>query len=933
MAEYMVTSISLAIASILSIFSVGCIVLYLAMRKHVWGLAELLALSTLAGSSILVVLSTLVGILLPHGMKFFFRLFFILGLAVLPYSLLILVRVIRVKNLKSEASLGKSEVFSLLLSVPILLTYFYLSAEAKAPMDDSAEAYLPIARYFYEYDCIPPRTQVYFLTGDVITLPPGGSILFAYMFTILNSLNPSNLAYMEVYFLLAFAALAYSFSRRCGLTSKESSLAMLLTTSLPYWGFYFARLPHYIDLQATFMASSCIYLLFLLLDEGFNSANVALLWLALSSAVTTKLNCLLIPILILIIILRLSSLWRRCRFWLSLSLGIGYPVATFLIALKMYTLTRIIGGVGAIAFLTLASTVPFIGILKIKFSERELQLKTVLLLLAVVLTSLFWYYRTWITTGSILHFCIKSDDAAWAANFLERSWRIFTASYYVRGRIQHFFRHSFHFLIHLSILVLLGFKRLSKSNAMFPGGVKLWLLTGLTLFIGVQTAEDMRYILYFILPAIIMVARGVFGLFGKTECGDSLRDLAVISLVFLTAFSPTLEIIRLACLSMLTYAINSITSVMLATFTLLWFLAYFLTKQATLVEILKSCLVKVKTAKKTLLALIIIIALLAASGYAVGLLPREHIVNSFVSNAYVELYDRISEQAKESGLLITFRAMGIYYQTGVRTLNIVYAEELAILRPFIDADDIGEGLEFLIHNLGLKLVVLPTELNGFDYSWYHLLLEEVPELRILHNPNLLSRISYEEWKDVKWWAWYVFNVADGGWRPYGVLDVVVRGDSADDEASLFLPCDYGEKNMPFTDPGEEEVTLLLFLYFPKWLRGKAKLDVKADITWFDVYIEEELWREEGVKLHTTRDVSLSKVVKVEVGRLRVKKDVKYVAARINQIEVLVKGEGFEIVDRLVPTNETGCWVSCAPGERWLHRGFNLIEAYVHLTEA
>lgn len=913
----------------LTFFSIGYTILksVKALKDIVRDVPSTLSMSFFVGASVLITSSTLIGTLLGSGLEFLFYAFYILGIILLIFQLIQYVRHLTINKLRVRTS-SKHIPFYLILALLSLLFYLYYPLSNPMPGSDAVEAYLPMARYFCEYDGIPTETSVYFLTGKAITIPPGISLLQAFAFTISQSFSPMNLAFLEIAFLLCFSTLTYAFSIRCNLSKVEASLAAILMLNLPYWGYYFRFDVHYIDLESAFMVSASIYLLLVLLKDVNTKRlkfTLPVLGVVLFATVTSKLQSLIVLVFIFILILKLSSVWRKHRnFWLAI-LFLGYVSAVPMLTSRMYVYTTIFGKEPAILFFTAISLMPLIIFLRMEFrKEDEATFKTWLPLLIVSLFSLYWYVRILYIGSSILS-PIKTGDSAWAAEILKKTMKwdgleyLYTKYFSVAFNVLHSI-YSFSLLIPLVV----GVKYFQSLKGFFQKGIKMWFLIGIIVFLGVLE-KSWRYPLFFMLPIPILVSKGVFKIAEKHFHLNTQSSLTVISLTFFLTFPPIDGYLTgLYYQQVLNWGVTLILSI------LGWMTLLFINSLNTPLKMWKLKFPRFRIRNKigkSLTFFVLSVILLVS-----GLITIQHYSKEYrILKAKADLYNQVSVDARTDRVLVSVGAQGVYFFTGVNTLHIVQPDELAILRPLFEAPDIDEGLHFLIHELDVGSVIFPAEQGGLYRKWYVYLLDELPELRVLYNPQLFETVFYRSR------YCYFLNLVNESWRPYGVLDVVVRGSDPAEEASLFLPYDYGEKHT-FVTYSHEGVKLVVFLYFPNGLIQKTKCvvtyNVTVNLTVTDFYEDRNVTTPKI--LSSQFSSNLSKVVQLETELIRGNDYTEHTDFRIDGIEIQVCAESFEAYFHLSPKNSSisfpGTWLIYFPkaSGRWDHLGSNLIETNASL---
>lgn len=478
----------IAASSILPFFSIGYLILKLTMKSK-RDIFESLSLSLFMGASVLITASTLIGTILGSGLELLFYTFYFSGIILLIFQIIQYVRHLTINKIK-EWMPSKYMLFFIILVFLSLMLYIYFPLSNPMPDGDAAEVYLPMARYFCEYDGIPAETSVYFLTGKVLTIAPGISLLQAFVFTITQSFSPMNLSFLEIAFLLCFSMLTYAFSIRCNLNKVEASLAAILMLNSPYWYYYFRSALHYIDLESAFMTGASIYFILILLRDkkekkAFRSA-LPVLGVVLFATFTSKIQSLIVLIFTFCLILKFSNIWNTNRKLCSLLLFLGYIFATPILMSKLYIPTTIFGGVSTILFCTAVSLIPLIIFLRMEFrEENKTVIKIWLPLSIIIMLSLYWYVRTGYVSSSFFS-PIKTGDNAWAGEILKETMKWGSLSYLYTRYYEKAFNilhsiYSFTFLIPLVV----GVKYFKSLKCFFTTGIKMWVLIGIILYLGV----------------------------------------------------------------------------------------------------------------------------------------------------------------------------------------------------------------------------------------------------------------------------------------------------------------------------------------------------------------------------------------------------------------------------------------------------------------
>ena len=776
----------------------------------------------------------------------------------------------------------------ILLAIPVTVTLLCSSLLVAYAVDDASEVFLSIAKCIVECDGIPNKTPKLMFSGEVISLPPGISLLFAYTFTILSippSANPPKPWFkladpftllnapsiLEVTFILCLSAVAYALSRKCNLSKAWSSLSALLVMTLPYWIFYFKVIPRYADLGGAFMTSASIYLTLILAKNKLNSTKATLLWLAMMATTSSKYQCLIAPIVVFILTLKMSELWDKYKLPISTTILGAYLALALTLCPKMYLPMSLIWGSNVTALLAIISIIPFASILRLKLRDYErITLKNFLKFLIVLLASTLWYLRTWLVTGSPIFTVVKSGDAAWAGEIIAKSiamggWKpIFTL---VPTMLFNTFPVSF------TIPFIIGFKCLHNSKNLFHKGAEIWLLTGLTAFIGVFQLEDVRYILYFMLPFFVTTCIGISKIVGKHVSPE--YDMAVALIISLLSIALLIEA---------PYP-TTIQSILFPTSTLIWiYMTGVITPLNQLTKALR-CKPKIdsKTKKILITAALIVVILLAWVSTYVNLVKSTRRYNELkrVRTFYKHVKSEVG-----GNLTVTFGHPGIYYYADCNAINIIYPEHLALLKPLVESRDIQSGIDFLVRNLGVKYIILPAEQNYVWHSWYCVLLEELPELRALHNPHVSSVVYRDNWT-TPWFGWYILKLTGEHIDSCGVLDVVA-GRNSKEEISLFLACNHTDhipitRKSDFKHSNPNTINITVFLYFPYQLTGKRAL--------IDTYVNLTVVRDgEHLPPSTVTqrvNVSLSKVVNFTIAELIGYNKAAYTLVSIQEIKITV----------------------------------------------
>ncbi|NIW14793.1 MAG: hypothetical protein GWN31_12890 [Candidatus Thorarchaeota archaeon] len=655
------------------------------------------------------------------------------------------------------------------------------------------------------------------------------------------------------------------------------------------------------------------------------TSALPVLGVVLFATVTSKLQSLIVLVFIFTLFLKLSSVGRKYRNFWSAILFLGYVLAVPMLTSKMYVYTTIFGKELAIFFFTAISLIPLIIFLRMEFREEDrATFRTWLPLLIVSLFSLYWYVRILYIGSSVLS-PIKTGDGAWAGEILQKTMKwgglefLYTRHLASAFNILHSI-YSFTFLVPLVI----GVKYFQSLNGFFQKGTKLWLLIGITVFLGVLE-KSWRYALFFMLPITILVSRGIFKIAEKHFRLNTQSSLTVISLIFFLTFPPIDRYLNgLYYQQILNWGVTLILSI------LGWMTLLFINSLNTPLKMWKLKFPKFSKRNKSRRSMTIFV--LSVILLVSGLITIQHYSEEYrISKAKADLYNQVSVDARTDRVLVSVGAQGVYYFTGVNTLHIVQPDELAILRPLFEAPDIDQGLNFLVHELNVGSFVFRAEQGGLYREWYVYLLDELPELRVLYNPQLFETVLYKPR------YCYFLNLVNESWRPYGVLDVIVRGSDPAEEASLFLPYDYGEKHTFITN-SHEGVKLVVFLYFPNGLIQKTKCvviyNITVNLTVTDFYEDRNVTTPKI--LSSQFSSNLSKIVQLETELIRGNDYAEHTDFRIDGIEIQVCAESFEAYFHLSPKNSSisfpGTWLIYFPkaSGRWDHLGSNLIETNASL---
>jgi len=508
------------------------------------GIVERIVVSYLFGSAILILMSLVVG--LVGLLQICYWVYF---LAAAPIILSQTIPRIRTFHKPVELRLP-SRVSVILVIVATVIAILRLQQSLTGfPGYDALEVTLPSARLFYQDGSIPAISNIYLQNGNRILIPPGVSILYAYVFTILSSVDSSTLSLLEVSYYLALGATVYSLTRRCGGDKTTATFASGLLLLLPLWNSYFLSLLRYADITASFVAASSV-LLFVAIHKDYRVRDLGLLWLCLFATATSKINGLAVIGAILVVVLREMHFPSRSLKAIVFSLACAvYAVALAIYLPLSYTsATFASSGIDLLAF-GLSSTFLLAFAL---FAPNQMPSKPFrkgIGLIVAILLSPLWLLRDWLLTGSPFAPVQKTGDAAWAAPFLSS-----TAPYsglqegIIGQRLADFLRYfSPLFVIPLVILIIVGWTRVYRAGS--GNTLKTWVLVGASFFIGPAVVGDMRYILYFIPAAIVIAAVGLTYLVGKVtsstkmtsaRTGGRILDLSVAILLLVLTVSSYL---------------------------------------------------------------------------------------------------------------------------------------------------------------------------------------------------------------------------------------------------------------------------------------------------------------------------------------------------------------------------------------------------------
>ena len=914
-------------SSVLPLFSIGHLIQKLTIKTEN-NTYESLPISLLIGTSILITFSTLIGTLIGRGLKLFFYIFYISGLIILIYYFFKNIHYLKIVHLYEFFNKSQKKVFFIMLAIFSILFYSYYPLSNQLPKDDAAEVYLSMARYFCENDDIPLDASVYFTTGKNILISPGISILQSFIFTISKSFSPINLAFIEITFLICFSILTYIYSIRCKLSKDEASLAAILFLNLPYWGYYFSSSLHFIDLESAFMTSVSIYYLLVLLEDEKKYLKISLPILGLISfaTFTSKIQSLIFLLFAFTLILKLNSLFRKYKKLISIMILIAYILLTPILVSKLYIFTTIFGGIQTIFFFTTLSVIPLIILLMTEFQrENKISNKTCLLIIILLFLSLYWYFRPLFFGYSIIS-PIKIGDSIWASEILKKSMKWGGIKYlYNRYYDKLFIIIKSIYLVTLLIPLILGVKYFKKLNGFFPTGIKIWVLIGLVSYLGVLE-KAWRYPIYFILPITILISKGIYNIIGELFLDKRIISVA-ISFILIHTF-PSINMYLITK----NFFINSVL------FNSIWIILILFNLLTINEKNLNTIKLKIKVKNKSIK--IITIFILSTILITLSFITIKHQPYSkgfYIWKKRSNLYNHIIENAQSDKIIVSLGGqLGLYYFTGFNTLSILRGpdpDSLAILKPFFDAPDIDQGLSFLIHELKIGSFIFRSEQGGFYREWYTYLLDELPELRILYNPQLFKTVLYSP----KYY--YLLNLVNDSWSSYGVLDVIVKGKNPAEESSFFLPYDYGFKNTIITRT-REGLNLSVLVYIPHLLIekniGKVSFEVSTNLT-IKTKIAQDYWLQTKKTIKTKSHLNLSKVIKLNAGIIEGNDEHLRTVIGIDTIEIEGETEIFYIYFKLIPGSSTAynkTWLHYYPAPddffnfpnyTWTHLGSNLIE--------
>jgi len=612
----------------------------------------------------------------------------------------------------------------------------------------------------------------------------------------------------------------------------------------------------------------------------------------------------------------LSEFWKKLRKYLAPFLLIAYLLGVIVFT-RTVTL-KIPFSTFLDALFVCSSIIPFSLFLKTNFSEkRGLSRKEIILLSIILFFSSYWFFRNLYVIGSPLP-SIPAGDCAWADGIINKTKDWVSPPNYINLIIM--ILDSL-FLISLFIPLVTGLKVVSREDDRFSVSLRIWLYIGLATLIGVLKLGNWRYISYFFLPMPVIISKGLFSTAKRHIHGGPLKNLFFISIIFLFTFNPIQRF--LMSQPVILFSVSTLC------FLLLQKATQIIKKSASTITIDK------KTKRRIMVCILITILTSATS------LTILHFSQEFKTSSWkTELYEKVSLYARKDGAQISgIGGVGIYYMTGVNSLKANSRWGLAELRPFIEAKDLNAGLQFLINDLKVRSLIIPFETartpTGSTSYWrtrYTYLLGILPELRIFHNPNLFETVYYKKGN------FYILNLINDSWKPYGVLDVIVVGDDPSKEASLFLPCDYGKSDNMFVTYSENGVKLVIFLYFPFVVKDASSVsyNVTTKLTIIEHFKDQDEKRFKAIT--SSSSINLSKIVQIEACSLKGNINTEHTEISIDEIEIHMNTDAFKAYFHLIPKNET--WLGYHPkgfygwdAYVWSHRGSNLIEVNASLQMA
>jgi len=918
----------LSITLPISILSIGYLITRGSefLQRNLRSLAEILCVSFFLGASFLITVSLLIGTIIGYGLGFFFWAFYILGSILTTIFLIYSFKKFFNIRMKILFFFKQQLIYIILISLTVLF-YFYYPITNTLPHSDAAEAYLPMARYFCEFDGISANTQIFLITGDKLTIPPGISLIQSFAFKITQSFDPANLAALELSFLIFFSLIVYSLSKRCNLNTNNSLLSAILMMNLPYWILYFDKSLHYIDLESAFMCAMSIFILILIINEEINETNDShkkfpyiVLGLGLFASFSSKLQSLMIVVFIAYIAIQshiisnkrvLSS--KKFENLAIVLLSTTYLILALKLGLDMYIFTTLFGGFYFILFFALLSLVPLIVALKSDlFKSKNIQSSIMLRIVIIVLISLYWYLWQAYINASIVP-TIKEQNTIWAIEILKKSMMTWGGLDYLFSKysvtaINIFYSiYGFVFIIPLWV----GLKSIANKRNLFSEGMIAWLLLGIIAFLGIFE-KNWRYSIFFTFPLIIFIAEGIDQICGNILKSKTIRN----SIIFVLTF-PSL-IIKIDLKMMLIISVVS---------TILWIVIInFRHIRRVAPRILRLSKPRAQGHKFSafVLSLIIIFS-------CISLVPHYSKAPN-ISKKVLNLYQIVAEKGERDRVIITIGISGLYFHTGMNTLQLVYPECLAKIEPVVNTPDITKAADYLINELKIGGAIFRAENGGLYREWYVGLLREVPELRLLHNPHLFTTTYYDPN------YFYFLSLTSTSIAPIGCLDIVARAKDSQDEVSLFLPYDYG-LNSTVIATESEEIELVSYLYFPESMISsithEVHFEASVNLTVFNTEANSENYSN-SMNLRMESMKKLGKIVEIPLGSITGHDKEIPMTIRIDDITLRLLDNSVKIAFEFIPrgaSHSNGTWLAYYPTktarysyQTWVHYGDNLIDS-------
>jgi hypothetical protein len=876
---------------------------------------EIFVVSFYIGCSILITCSIIIGTFFNY-LKVFFYLFYVLGISLFIFYLTNFINLKKIYTI----SFSKYKILSLILILLSLSIYIYYPLKKTIPYSDAVETHLAISRYIYEFNNVSPKTSIFLKTGHTIANLPGIDILRAYIFTICNSLNPINLSFLEIVFLFTYSLLTYNFSLKCGSSDWEAIFAMVLMSNMPYWGFYyFPEKLHYIDLEASFMTSASIYLIILLMESKIFRSHLALLGLTLFATISSKPHAFLASIFLVIFLLKSSYLWLEFRELLTPFLIIGYLLGSILF-------TRLVSLRGNYSitldtFIVVISIIPFLIFIKTDFNKHiKLTKKITFFLLIILLFTNFWYFKNLYVIGTF-HPSIPIGNGYWAEEIIKitKLWDLSNQFNIISNNTYKILNSLFLFIFFVPFI--LGLINFLKKKEKFSVSIILWLSIGLSLYLSFFKLRNYRYISYFFLPIPLIIGKGLFLIVEPYIYKKNfLNFFTFISIIFLITFIPIISV--LMKWPIILFIVSSLSFI----------IGYeFHKKQIKIIIKLPPYLLKVYKKSIFFIRPILLISILILSTQLIFIQFSQEINEE---NWRTNLYEKVSLHARKDGVLINnIGGIGIYYMTGINSLKIHSRWPLAELRPFIESKDLYFGSQFLINNLTVRSIIIPSEsVSNYWRVRYTNLLKILPELRLFHNPNYFNAAYYDRG------TYYLLNYNNNTIKPHGVLDIIVKGKDTTEESSLFIPRDYGESLENYITCSDNGVKLVIFLYFPYNIIEKTNsvnYNTATKITVIDSF--EDIEKKRSIIMSSSSSVNLSKIVEIEVCTLKGNITAESTEISIEDIKIFIKDDNFKAYYNLVPKNVT-CLMYYPegnynwPNHTWSHMYTNFIEKISSLEE-